>query len=183
MIDGLETSGIGLGAAFGVLVALMLCTAIVTRVLGKNGRFADVPAPVGAPHEANDAAFVAETKDLTIPAAPAEADAAGLAETAAVAAALAAHLRAAGKELSGRRMRIDGSSYEVVVGDHSLPSIPIALNGQRFLASLGAGLRTEGARPPASVHGLRSRHTSNWRSAVPVPLGGCWERRGWVRGR
>lgn len=189
MIDGLETSGIGLGAAFAVMVVIMLCTGIVTRIFDRNGRFGDVSAVSGkAGRRAADMATAAEVIDLAPPAEPTAPDggpdAGGLAGVAAIAAALAAHLRGAGRELSGRRMRIDGASFEVEVGDHSLPSIPVAVNGQRFLASLGPGAPGAKRAGPAVIPRRPPvRHATGWRSAYPVAQGGYWDRRGWGKGR
>jgi hypothetical protein len=171
------------------MVALMLCTVLVTRVFDRNGSVGDAGTDSDEPDQTAVArTTAAEMADLAASAEPTAPDggpdAGELAEVAAIAVALGAYMRGAGRELSGHRMRIDDASFEVEVGDHSLPSIPVTVNGHRFLASLGSGAPGTVRTGPAVI--TRRPHALNatgWRSAYTIAQGGYWDRRGWGKGR
>ncbi len=104
---------------------------------------------------------------------------------AAIALAVAAHLRKQGGELTGRRLVIEDVQYEVKVGDHSHSPVDVTVNGETFAASLdGKGLPVERGAPPARTVRIGDAQRGRaWRSACPVPQGGHWDRRGWSRSR
>ena len=204
MADGFIASGMGIVSAFGVLFILMLLTRLITRFLPKGQGRNDKSGIAGGAVAVRGPGVEADT-EATGPAAPVEASAEvsggerlpvsapgdlrqipeSTAEVAAIALAVAAHLRKQGRELTGWPLVIDGVQYEVEVGDHSHSPVDVIVNGETFAASLdGKGLPVERGAPPASTVRISDAQRGRaWRSAFPVSQGGHWDRRGWSKSR
>ncbi len=204
MADGFLVSGMGIVSAFGVLIILMLLTRLITRVL-PNDKAAPDKMGIGDGAVAVGGPGVEAETEATGSAAPVEASAEvsggellpvsapgdlrqspeSTAEVAAIALAVAAHLRKQGRELTGRPLVIEDVQYEVEVGDHSHSPVDVTVNGEMFAASLdGRGLPVGRGAPPAGTVRIGDAQRGRaWRSACPVPQGGHWDRRGWSRSR
>jgi hypothetical protein len=190
MADGFIASGIGVVSAFGVLFILMLFTRLITRTLPRGHFRKDVGDIAGCEVAVREPGEEADI-EATGPAAPMSAPGNLLqspdsaAEVAAIALAIAAHLRKQGRDLTGWPLVIEDVQYEVKVGDHSHSPVDVIVNGETFAASLdGKGLPVERGAPPARTVRLGDEQRGRaWRSACPVPQGGHWDRRGWSRSR
>jgi len=160
--EGLLISGVGAGAIFGSLSIIMFVMMGIERVF-RGDRVAleeeaagDVEAGVGE-----------GPKDMV--------------EVAAIALALASHMKERGKELGGRPIAIGGVHCQVEVGDLSRSPVAVVVNGASYTACVdGEGLPvTEQIAPGLGTQMRDTRRGRNWRSAYPLAQGAYWDRRGW----
>lgn len=184
MADGFIVSGIGIVSAFGVLTILMMFTGLITKILPRGQFRKDSGDIAGGAVEAGEEVSGGERLPVSaldvLPQSPESTD-----EVAAIALAVAAHLRKQGKDLTGRLLVIEDLQYEVTVGDHVHSPVDVTVNGETFATSLdGKGLPVARGEHPARTQRFGvEQHGRAWRSACPVPQGGHWDRRGWSRSR
>ena len=105
----------------------------------------------------------------------------GTAEVAAIALALAYHLRERSKVL-GTSLRLNDADYHIEVGDMGGVAVDVIVDGDGYRGSVGE----EGLPPACRSNGrplLRvadPQRVGVWRSANPPALGGYWHRGGWA---
>jgi hypothetical protein len=107
----------------------------------------------------------------------------GTVEVAAIALALAWHVKELGREL-GTSITVNDVFYQVEVGDISSSSTLVIVNGESYWGAVG-----EEGLPFAKRTGLKIRtqerstqHGRLWRAAHPPLQGGdYWCRRGWTK--
>jgi len=201
MTDGLVISSIGLASVFAILVIIMLLVTVLGKLL-RNGELSleQAEAPRGGVEDEGGKAgtrqeVIADRVSMAAPVGAQESTASGRTragieelprpdgsdEVAAIALAVAAHMKKRGKELGGRQIMIEDAWYEVEVGDPSQSPVAVMVNGQRCWASLdGRGLPVAGrSAPPGTAHAGEARYRPRWRAAYPMAQAGYWDRRGW----
>ena len=172
MLEGLFISVVGMSAVFVSLIVIMLLMMGIQRAFrdeelaAEDTRVVPIMYPEGIPSVPGGPKELARPEDTT--------------EVAAVALALAVHVRKQGKWF-GTTMSINEVDYQVNIGDTSRPPVSVVVNGVSFRGGLG----DEGL--PIWRSGLRivpqARSTQRervWRSAHPPFRGGYWCRRGWT---
>jgi len=104
------------------------------------------------------------------------------AEVAAIALAIASHMKERGRDLHGH-LTINDIEYHVSVGPPWDYPVPIVVDGEKYWASLdGRGLPVGGGSTPLRVTRIGdAQRGRQWRSAYPMPIGTPWDRRGWTR--
>jgi Na+-transporting methylmalonyl-CoA/oxaloacetate decarboxylase gamma subunit len=163
MVEGLFISLVGMAAVFVSLTVIMFLMMGIERVFRSQGVAVQEAIALGE-------GLVTEAVG------PEDA-----VEVAAVALALASHLRERGREL-GTTIAVDGLEYEVDVGDTARPPVAVAVNGESFRGSVGEE-RLSLARTATMMIAARLRRPRGervWRSAYPLPRGDYWCRRGWT---
>jgi hypothetical protein len=104
------------------------------------------------------------------------------AEVAAIALAIASHMKERGRDLHGHLV-IGDTEYSVSVGLPWDYPVPIVVDGEKYWASLdGRGLPVGGGATPLRATRIGdAQRGRQWRSAYPMPIGTPWDRRGWTR--
>ena len=104
------------------------------------------------------------------------------AEVAAIALAIASHMKERGRDLHGHLM-IGDMEYHVSVGPPWDFPVPIVVDGEKYWTSLdGRGLPVGGGGTPLRATRIGdAQRGRQWRSAYPMPIGMPWDRRGWTR--
>ncbi len=194
--DGLFISVVGMTAVFVVLVVIMGLMIWIQRL------FSDKETPPGSGALFAPNAEVSLSAGRTKASSPAGEEGADLdsvlrtigvdvehrpsdhAEVAAIALAVASHMKERGLELHGR-LTIGDIEYRVSVGPPWDFPVPVVVDDERFWASLdGRGLPVGGGITPLRAGRIgEPERGQRWRSAYPMPIGQQWDRRGWSRRR
>ncbi len=169
MLEGLFISLVGMGAVFVSLAVIMFLMMGVERIFRCDGLAVEGMLALG--EMGVEVATVGGKEEPE-----------GTVEVAAIALALAWHVKGLGREL-GTSITINGVFYQVKVGDISSSPTPVIVNGESYRGAVG-----EERLPLAKRTGLKIRtqersaqHGRLWRAAHPPLQGGdYWYRRGWT---
>jgi Na+-transporting methylmalonyl-CoA/oxaloacetate decarboxylase gamma subunit len=175
MLEGLFISLVGMGAVFLSLTIIMFLMVVVGRIFRNDGlAMSEGLAVEGMVAVGEMGAAVDVVRKRAEPL--------GMVEVAAIALALASHVKERGREL-GTSITIDDIYYQVEVGDISSPPTSVIVNGEMYRGAVSDDGLPFAERTSLRIE-TRGRSTQRervWRAAYPLLQGGeYWCRRGWT---
>jgi hypothetical protein len=181
MVEGLVISLVGMAAVFVSLTVIMFLMMGVERAF-RSDTVAAVDG-VGVVEGVDSVGIGIEEDEERREAAAESVHPESTAEVAAIALALAFHLRERDKVL-GSTLRLFDVDYRIDVGDLGGAAVDVIVDGDVYRGSVGE----EGLSPASRAdYGLllpaaRPQRLGAWRSAYPSAMGGYWHRSGWAGG-
>ncbi len=168
MVEGLFISLVGIGAIFVSLIIIMFLVMGIERVF----RDKEVTGEVTLAE--------VETVVLSVPVKDAV-ETEDSVEVAAIALALASHMKKQGKQL-GIAVVINDIHYQVDAGEPSSTPVVVVVNGESYRGSVGGDGLSFAEKAVVKI-GTQVRDLQReriWRTAYPLSRGGYWSRSGWT---